>query len=257
MVAFLPSALLCLWPLAAIAQDINPDRPDLTTSAELVPRGALQIETGLEYERARTGGGPTQQQLTVQAVLRAGLTAALEASLESEPFAWQRAGQDEHGSGDYTLALKYRLHAPGEAGGGPALALRPFVKLPVAREPIGSERPDAGLLLLMSLGLPGGLALDGNAGAAAIGQRRPEGFIPQGVASASLSWAVTGRLATITELFFATKDERDGRSSLRTTVALLYRLTPRLALDAGMRSTLAGPGPDRSVLVGLSARFGH
>ena len=58
LVAVIPSALICLWPLAALAQGINPDRPDLTTSAELVPVGALQIETGLEYERARVGGAP-------------------------------------------------------------------------------------------------------------------------------------------------------------------------------------------------------
>jgi hypothetical protein len=190
VIAFVASALLGLWPLAALAQDINPDRPDLTTSAELVPAGALQLETGLEYERERVGGGPTRQQLTTQAVLRAGLLARLEVSLEGEPFVWQRAGDDARGSGDYTLALKYRLYAPPEGGDTPsvALALRPFVKLPVARAPIGSERPDAGALLLVSLGLPWGLGLDLNAGVAAIGQTRPEGFIPQGAASASLSW---------------------------------------------------------------------
>jgi len=48
VIAFVASALLGLWPLATVAQDINPDRPDLTTSAELVPAGALQLETGLE-----------------------------------------------------------------------------------------------------------------------------------------------------------------------------------------------------------------
>ena len=258
-IALVASALLGLWPLAALAQDINPDRPDLTTSAELVPAGALQLETGLEYERERAGGSPGRQQLSVQAVLRAGLLARLEVSLEGEPFVWQRAGDDECGSGDYTLALKYRLYAPTEDGGTPtvAVALRPFLKLPVARTPIGSERPDAGALLLVSLGLPSGLGLDLNAGAAAIGQTHPDGFIPQGVASASLSWAATGRLSTIAELFFATKEERDGRASLRATLAVLYKVTPRLALDAGVRTTLAGSGPDWSAFVGLSVRFGR
>ena len=96
--------------------------------------------------------------------------------------------------------------------------MKPFVKLPVARDPIGSERLDVGALLLLTIGLPWGLSLDVNAGAAALGQRHPEGFLPQGVASGSLSWAVTERLSTITELFFATKDERDSRANLRTTV---------------------------------------
>ena len=257
LVAAVSSALLCLWPLAALGQGINPDRPDLTTSAELVPPGALQIETGLEYERARVGGGPTQQQLTTQAVLRAGLATVLEVSLEGEPFVWQRADHDTAGSGDYTLGLKYRLYAPPEGSGGPLVAVKPFVKLPTARAPIGSERLDAGALLLLSIGLPWGLSLDVNAGAAALGQRRPEGFLPQGIVSASLSWAATERLSTITELFFATKDERDSRANLRTTVALLYKLTPLLALDVGMRTTLVGPGPDWSAFVGFSARFGR
>ncbi len=131
------------------------------------------------------------------------------------------------------------------------------MKLPTAREPIGSERPDFGALLLMSIALPWGLSLDANAGVAAIGQRRPEGFIPQGIVSASLSWAVTERLSTITELFFSTKDERGGRDSLLTTVALMYRVTPRLAVDAGMRTTLTGRGPDWSALIGLSVRLGR
>ena len=251
-----PAALLSLWTAGAAAQDINPDRPDLTTSAEVVPAGALQIETGIEYERARVGGGPAERQLSVQGVLRLGLTPALEISLEGEPFVWRRAAEDDLGSGDYTLGLKYRFLAPSPDGGGPSLAIKPFVKLPTAREPIGSQRPDAGVLLLMTLGLPWGLSLDANAGVAAIGRRRPEGFIPQGIASASLSWSVTERLTTITELYFATKDERDGRHGLLTTVALMYRVTPRLAVDAGMRTTLSGQGPDWAAFIGMSVRFG-
>ncbi|HWP74456.1 MAG TPA: transporter, partial [Methylomirabilota bacterium] len=133
LVAVIPSALICLWPLVALAQSFNPDRPDLTTSAELVPVGALQIETGLEYERARVGGGPTQQQISTQAVLRAGVATVLEVSLEGEPFVWQRADHDSAGSGDYTLGLKYRLYAPPEGSSGPLVAVKPFVKLPAAR----------------------------------------------------------------------------------------------------------------------------
>jgi hypothetical protein len=92
---------------------------------------------------------------------------------------------------------------------------------------------------------------------AALGQRHPEGFIPQGIASASLTTPVTDRLSVITELFFATKEERDSRASLRSTLAVMYKVTPRLALDGGFRTTLVGPGPDWSVFVGLSARFGR
>lgn len=255
--ALLAPALVALWAATAQAQDINPDRPDLTTSAELVPPGTLQLETGVEYARARVAGGPAERQLSLQAVLRAGITETLEVSLDGAPFVWLRDEGEHAGSGDYTLGLKYRLFTPAESSALPAVSLKPFVKLPTAAAPIGTERPDFGALLLISFAFPWGLSLDTNAGVAAIGQTRPSGFIPQGIVAGSLSWAVTDRLSTITELFFTTKDERDGRESLRATVALMYRVTSWLAVDAGMRTTLAGQGPDWSALVGLSARFGR
>jgi len=226
-------------------------------SAEVVPARALQIESGVEYGKERVGGNPTVRKLLVQTALRLGLTRALEISVDGVPFVWQRTAEDDYGSGDYTLGFKYRFLAPAPDGAGPALGVKPFVKLPVAHEPIGSERPDFGALLLMTLGLPWSLSLDANAGVAAIGQRRPDGFIPQGIVSASLSWSVTERLSTITELYYQTKDERDGRYGLLTTVALMYRVTPRLALDTGMRTMLAGQGPSWSAFVGLSVRLGR
>src|SRR5260370_40993275 len=102
------------WPSSFRLRSVNPN----STRDKLVPPGALQIETGLEYERARVGGGPTQQQLTAQAVLRAGLATVLEVSLEGEPFVWQRADHDPAGSGDYTLGLHDRLWPPPDADGG-------------------------------------------------------------------------------------------------------------------------------------------
>jgi hypothetical protein len=66
--------------------------------------------------------------------------------------------------------------------------------------------------------------VDVNAGIAAIGQRRPEGFLLQAVASASLSYELTPRLSPLVELFFQTKDEREGREPLGLTAGVVYLL---------------------------------
>ena len=258
LTVLVPCALLWLGASLASAQSIDPDRPDLTTSAKLVGGGRLELETGFDYEQARVGGSPVEKRLTLLATLRAGVTDTLELSLEAQPYGWRwSGGADDNGSSDYTLGSKYRLFVPPAASGAPLLALRSYVKLPTASQPIGSGRPDFGEILLMTLGLPWGLSLDANAGVAAIGVTRPNGFIPQGIVSGSLSWAVTDRLSTITELYFTTRSERDARDSLLATVALMYQVTQSLALDIGARTALVGTGPDWAVLGGLSVRFGR
>ena len=180
----------------------------------------------------------------------------LELSIEGEPFDWQRTDREASGSGDYTLGVKYRLFTPPVGSTAPIVSVKPFVKLPTASAPIGSERPDVGALLLVTFALPKDLTLDTN-GVAALGQRHPEGFIPQGIASASLTTPVTDRLSPSQNCFSTPREERDSRASLRTTLAIMYKVTPRLALDGGVRTTLVGPGPDWSAFVGLSARFGR
>ncbi|HZO39999.1 MAG TPA: hypothetical protein VFE97_12325, partial [Methylomirabilota bacterium] len=57
------AALLLLIPGAppALAAEIQPDRPELTESAKLVPRGAVQMESGLAFSRERRAGRATEE----------------------------------------------------------------------------------------------------------------------------------------------------------------------------------------------------
>ncbi len=114
-----------------------------------------------------------------------------------------------------------------------------------------------GFVLLLSQNLPGQLSLDANAGLVAVGQREPNGFLLQVLASASLAYAVTKHLSPFVELFFASKDERHGRETVGVDGGVMYLLTRRIALDAAVRTTVAGQGPDYALLAGVSLRFGR
>jgi hypothetical protein len=242
---------------AAVArQEVAPDRPDITDSAQTISPGGFQLETGVEYSRTRIGGSPAERQLTLESALRVGLTGNLELLVDAEPVIWLRTDREDLNRGDLTLGLKYRFFGSNEREEGLAVALRPFIKLPVADAPLGSERVDFGLLFLASQPLPGDFSIDANVGIAAIGQRRPEGFLLQALASASLSYAVTKRLSALVELFFHSKDERDGRELLGLTVGVVYLLSESLAVDAAMRTTLSGRGPEWAAVAGFSVRWG-
>jgi hypothetical protein len=127
-----------------------------------------------------------------------------------------------------------------------------FAKLPVANEPLGTGRPDLGVLLLASFELPDEFELEVNLGAAAIGQARPSGYLAQAIATASLSRELAPSLLGFAELLFSSREERDGREQLAANLGLVYRVTRALALDVGIQTSLLGQGPDYVVRAGLS-----
>ncbi len=255
-----PLALLAasLLPVsAAVArQEVAPERPDITDSAQTISPGGFQLETGLEYSRARIGGSPAERRFSLDTALRIGLAERLELLVDAAPVVWLRTEREDLSRGDLTLGLKYRFFGSDDREAGLAVALRPFVKLPTADAPIGSERTDFGLLLLLSQPLPADFSVDVNAGIAAIGQRRPEGFLLQALVSASLSYELTPRLSPLIELFFRTKDERESRDLLGLTAGVVYLLNESFAVDAAVRTSLMGRGPDWAVTAGFSVRFG-
>ena len=233
------------------------DRPDVTNAPTTVPFGAFQMEAGLEFARTRLAASPAERRLAVQGTLRAGLTDNLEARLDGEPLVRLRGPEDATDRGDLALGLKYRFLDSEEGRWWPALGLQPFVKVPIADRPIGSERPDFGLVALASFDLPRHFELDLNAGLSAVGQRHPEGYLLQALVSGSLGLQLTDRLSPYAELFFATRGERGGRDALGFDTGVIYLLTRRVALDAAVQTSLTGRGPDYAFRGGLSVRFGR
>ena len=252
-------AILAAWGCgAAEAQSrFDPDRPDLTDSAKTVPPAAVQVEAGLGYARSSVGGGPDERRLAVEALLRAGLTERLEVRLGGEPFVRLRGAEDDTDHGDVTLGLKYRFLDARDGAWWPALGVLPSLKLPVASEPIGSERPDFALLGLASFALPWDLSLDANAGPALIGQSRPNGYLLQAVTSASLSGELGEKLSGFVEVFYASRAQRNARDSVGLDAGLIYFVSRSLALDVAAETSLAGPGPDWALTAGISVRFGR
>lgn len=254
-VVLLSLALVLRSATDAQGDTVTPDRPSVSNSTETVPLGALQLETGLAHEATSAAGSPVERRTAWAVTLRAGLADGLEARLESEPLVHLRSDRDETGPGDVTLGLKYRFLDASD-GGWPSLAVLPFVKLPTARVPLGSGRADFGIVLLASQALPAGFNLDVNAGAIAVGQGRPSGYLVQAVTSAALGYQLTESLSLYGETFWSSRGERGGRDALGVDAGFVYLLTPRVALDAAVETTLRGAGPDYGVKVGFSIRFG-
>ncbi len=236
---------------------VTPDRPGVTDNTQTVPFGAFQIEAGMLFARTSVAASPAERRLSVEAAFRTGLTDHLELRLLGEPLVRLRGAEADTNRADLTGDLRYRfLDAAGEPW-WPSLGIEPFVKLPTANAPIGSERTDFGFLALASFELPWQLSLDLNAGLAAVGQTRPNGYLLQALAAASLERAFTERLSMFAEAFFASRGERDGRDALALNAGLVYLVNRRFALDMAAGTGLTGRSPDYFLRAGGSVRFGR
>jgi len=246
--------LLVSVSAAAIpAAEINPDRPEVTESAKLVPRGAVQLESGVALSRERRADVTAERTFQIEGDLRIGVAHDIELNLGWEPLVRVRGPEDDTGTGDVTVGIRYRfLEGIEDEPWPPHLAVKMFVRLPTSDEPLGSGRPDFGALVLGSFELPLDFELEVNLGAAAIGQNRPNGYLAQGIATASLSRDLAPSLLGFLEFIFNTRTERDGREQLAVNVGVVYRLTRSLAIDAGIQTSLAGQGPDYVVRTGLT-----
>jgi len=260
-----PSGLIALCAIlalgasvAAAEEDFIPtDRPSLSTSTVTVPPGALQIESGVEYTRSRLSHGQNEQQFLVDVLLRAGITSRLEARLDMNPLVWLKDADTNIGFGDLTLSVKYRFFDSPEGSRWPSLGVLPFVKLPTARSPIGSERVDFGCTALATFDLPWQLSLDANVGLAGLGQSQGAAFLLQETVSASLNRQISARWAMYGELFYASPSERGSRDVVGFDTGVQFLVLPRVVLDMAAQVARGTPGPDFAIRAGLSVRFGR
>jgi hypothetical protein len=258
--AVLCAALLSPALTAGAADEpaaISPDRAGATDDTVTVGAGVFQIETGLAYEQERRGAGGRARRFTAEAAIRWGLTERFEIGLEGEPIVAMRGPEHATGHGELSVNAKYRFLEAPEGSWLPSLAVRSFVNLPVATDPIGSGQTDVGALLVASFSLPGLIDIDLNAGVTAVGQSNPGGFLPQAVVALGLSRDLSQSVSIFGDLLYTSKEVHDGRDSVLLDAGLIWWPTRDVALDVAMATVPVGTGPDWQVRAGVSVRFGR
>lgn len=173
-------ALFLLLPLATMAADdarhhlffptpqsemreLSTDRPDQTESPYTVNAGHFQLEMDLvNWTRDREDGVSYEAWNIAPINLKIGLLEHSDLQLVFE--SWTRETIRESGRslvregfGDFTIRWKQNLW--GNDGGTTALAIMPFVTLPLNASDLGREDAEAGIILPFGWNLPHGLYL--------------------------------------------------------------------------------------------------
>lgn len=252
-----------LLPAAAAADAEDPicaDRPGIATPTCTVPTGMVQVETTIaDWIRDRSAGVRSTDLVVGETALKFGVTDRFHVELAVAPYARstvraQGARETESGFGDTAIAAKYRLTreiAPVQ------VAVRPFVKIPTARRPLGNGKVEGGLIVPVEYAIPRSqlsLTFAPELGLLADGDGSGHHLATAQVVS--LAIPLSSRLSASAELAGAW--DWDPAATVRQYLAggsAAYLLSNDVQLDAGVNVGLNGQAPDLQLYSGFAFRF--
>lgn len=225
---------------------IQPDRPDVTNATYTVPKGLVQLESGVQHSKILVSGESSATPVSV----RVGVAHWFEARLDTDGLTRDKQLPETlTGFAGLTVGGKFRLWAP--ASGAPVVAVQPGVTLPWGRRDGGT---DYALRVISGGDLPGHLHLDVNYSLGAIAAG-PSHFL-QHTASASANVSIGKRWNPYVETYWLSRLDAGSAGSATLDTGAIYTISERLAVDGGVAFglTVAASGP--AVFGGFSIILG-
>ncbi len=254
------------------------DRPDLTESSSVVPKGTVQIEMGWSMERLSSPGEDLTAHHFPETLARIGLHDRIELRLGWDGGQWQELQKDginvvSSGAGDMYLGTKLSLWS--EDGNLPETALIMGSSIPTgskcrASDQLGnrlccssfnlysSRRYDPSVILAMSKTLSDRLSIGWNLGTVWLTEREDSGdfdTLPRGIYSASLGISATDRMGFFVEFFGDTSLTGGSRPSNSVDGGVTFLILPNVQLDASAGKGVSSESPDWFAGAGISFRL--
>ncbi len=243
--------LLLTWGTAGVASAQSPelvtDRPDQTESATVVPRGLLQVETGLLIARE----SQARRYELPGTLVRIGVGGRTELRVGHTGMV---GGAGSRGAGDSEIGAKVNLIAQPDRW-RPELAILGALSLPTGDDGFSSGGVDPSFLVAFSNDLSPRVALGYNVGAAWESSPDRPARATSVLFSSSLGFSPTDRVGTFLEFFGARQTTGAEGTGLSVDAGVTFMLTPTIQIDAYAGKRLHGSADDRFVGTGLSFRL--
>jgi len=244
----------------AALRDMSTDRPDKTESPYTVDAGRIQVETDLMAYTRDAADGRTLETLDVLPInIKVGLTHRSDIQFVYGGYSAARLdgggtpSQRDSGFGD--LVVRYKYNVWGNDGGRTALAVMPFVTLPVSTLAGAVDDVEGGLIVPLAIELGNGLGLGLMT---EIDLRRVEsgrGYAPSFINSATVGFELTKKLGAYAEIYTERSSDDGAQTIVTADFGLTYGVTEHMQLDAGINIGLSEAADDLNVFAGLSRRF--
>ena len=241
-------------------RDYCPARPGLGTPACTMAPGQVSVETSLaDWTLDKRGGDRSDTVLIGDTSVRIGLTDSIEAQIGWTPLAIIRdrtGGTVDRAtrSGDATLGIKANLHNPD--GSGLAVAVQPFVTLPIGRAPVGAGDWGAGLVVPITYDLSKTVNLEvtPEVDAAVDQDGRGRHLAYSGVVG--VGFALNDALTfTLEDQLVRDQDPSGSTTQDLASASLAWMPRKTLQLDIGAVAGLDRNAPDVELYAGVARRF--
>ncbi len=247
---------------ANLLRELATDRPDQTEGPGTIDAGHLQLEMDLAnatFDRHSPDGVRTESWSIAPLNIRIGLLTNLEFDIILDNYVLERTKEPgarhydrTSGFGDITVRFKYNFW--GNDGGTTAFGVIPFVKLPLDESNLRNGKTEGGLILPLSINLPGDWEL---------GMMTEWDFVSDGgsgydhefVNSITASHAIVGKLNGYVEFFSVVGTARGFDWIGQADVGLTWAVTDNLQFDCGCNFGVTKAAPDYNPFVGVSVRF--
>ena len=235
------------------SRELTTDRPDKTEAPQTVDRGHFQVELdAVTFVRDRADGALTETVSVAPFNLKYGIGRDTDVQIVVAPYQRQtvmeRGGRTViAGFGDVTVRVKHNLW--GNDGGTTALAVMPFVTVPTARDGLGADGVEGGLIVPLSVKLSDHVDL--GLMTEIYGVRDGARYRAAIINSATIGFALTDRLGLYTELY----TEHDRAWIITGDAGVTLAVGDNAQLDAGVNLGLTRAADDVGLFLGFSRRF--
>ena len=233
--------------------EIVTDRPDQTEAPVLVPRGAVQVETGFVYENDREQNVNTTNYTYNTTLIKYGINENFEFRFISEYLGEQTLIEEtpvkRSVKGLSPLAFGFKVKLADERGFWPQAALIGHINIKSGAKEFAPDYTAADFRFTFAHTLSDKFSLSYNLGAEWNGETPEADFLY----TLSLGYAITKRMAAYIETysFFPETSKADNRADAGIT----YKFTPVVQWDVSGGIGLCSNAPDYFLSTGISFRL--
>jgi Putative MetA-pathway of phenol degradation len=252
-------AICCVAALSAmtaVAQNddpINPDRPGIADGSTTLRRGRVQIEAGVERDDA-SSGGVARRSLSTPALLRYGLTDALE--LRVEGTGYRRVTSDGATSAGWapgSIGLKTHLLEEDAKQHRPSLGIITRLFVPSGSGEFRSRRATGDIRLAADLDITERWAVNPNIG---VDFDYDDGRFTAALAALTVQYNFTPRLNAFADGGMQAPEQRGGTSSVLLDTGVAWIVGRNTQIDGSVGWGAHGTTPPRVFWsAGVSHRF--